>query len=69
MDVLFLPSSSVPDSLRSGDTTLDEAQKYKPLLAVDGINTPDNDPYNFELQIAEGEVFEVSYARNETRSA
>ena len=48
---------------------MDDAQKYKPLLAVDGINTPDNDPYNFELQIAEGEVFEVSYAHNETRPA
>ena len=59
LDVLFLPSSAVPDSLRSGTTTLDQALSYSPLLAIDGIPTADAASYPFELQIAEGTVFEV----------
>ncbi|GAA6007188.1 hypothetical protein JCM11491_003036 [Sporobolomyces phaffii] len=59
LSVLFLPSSKVPDSLRSGTITLDQAQQYSPLLALDGITTPDAQQYNFELQVAEGEAFEI----------
>ncbi|KAM0788254.1 hypothetical protein ACM66B_001405 [Microbotryomycetes sp. NB124-2] len=59
LDVLFLPSSQVPASLRSGEVSLDDALALKPLLAIDGINTPDNDQYDFELQIEQGEVFEL----------
>ncbi|GAA5839074.1 hypothetical protein JCM5353_008725 [Sporobolomyces roseus] len=59
LSVLFLPSSQVPDSLRSGTITVDQAQQYSPLLALDGITTPDAAQYNFQLQIAEGEAFEV----------
>jgi len=61
LSVLFLPSSQVPDSLRSGTITVDQAQQYSPLLALDGITTPDAAQYNFQLQIAEGEAFEVSW--------
>lgn len=60
LDLLFLPSSSVPDSLRTGTTTIEEAIAYSPLQAIDGITTADNAAYDFELQIAEGTVFEVS---------
>ncbi|BGP01216.1 hypothetical protein NBRC10513v2_002167 [Rhodotorula toruloides] len=59
LSVLFLPSSQVPDSLRSGTTTLSEAEKYNPLLALEGIETPDAQQYDFELQIKEGEVVEL----------
>ncbi|GAA5929619.1 uncharacterized protein JCM15063_004204 [Sporobolomyces koalae] len=59
LSVLFLPSSKVPDSLRSGTVTVDQAQQYSPLLALSDITTPDAQQYNFELQIAEGEAFEV----------
>ncbi|BGP38528.1 hypothetical protein JCM10450v2_002476 [Rhodotorula kratochvilovae] len=59
LSVLFLPSSQVPDSLRTGTTTLDEAQQYSPLLALSGIETPDAQQYNFELQVEEGTVFEL----------
>ncbi|KAK4046001.1 hypothetical protein OIV83_006452 [Microbotryomycetes sp. JL201] len=59
LDVLFLPSSEVPASLRSGEVTLDEALALNPLQAIDGIDTPDNDQYSFELQIKQGEVFEL----------
>ncbi|ORY88805.1 hypothetical protein BCR35DRAFT_301142 [Leucosporidium creatinivorum] len=59
LDLLFLPSSSVPDSLRTGTTTIEEAITYNPLQAIDGITTADNAAYDFELQIAEGTVFEV----------
>lgn len=57
--MLFLPSSQIPASLRTGTTTLDEALQYSPLLALSGIDTPDASEYEFTLQIAEGEVFEV----------
>jgi len=57
--VLFLPSSEVPDSIRSGTTTLEEAAQYSPLQVIEGITTPDAQAYDFELQIAEGEAFEV----------
>ncbi|GAA5858554.1 hypothetical protein JCM1840_001255 [Sporobolomyces johnsonii] len=59
LSVLFLPSSKVPDSLRTGTTTLDEAQQYSPLLALSDITTPDASAYDFTLQIAQGEVFEI----------
>jgi hypothetical protein len=59
LDVLFLPSANVPDSLRTGDITLDEALQYSPLLALEGITTADAVEYDFTLQIAEGEVVEV----------
>ncbi|GAA5829334.1 hypothetical protein JCM11251_005010 [Rhodosporidiobolus azoricus] len=59
LSVLFLPSSEIPDSLRSGTTTLDEAQQYSPLLALSDVDSADAAQYNFELQIAEGQVFEV----------
>ncbi|GAA5891251.1 hypothetical protein JCM6882_004636 [Rhodosporidiobolus microsporus] len=59
LSVLFLPSSEIPDSLRSGTTTLDEAQQYSPLLALSDVDSGDAAQYNFELQIAEGQVFEV----------
>ncbi|KAK4058244.1 hypothetical protein OIO90_000400 [Microbotryomycetes sp. JL221] len=59
LDVLFLPSSQVTASLRSGEVSLDDALEIGPLQAIDGINTPDNDQYNFELQIEEGQVFEL----------
>ncbi|GAA5957124.1 hypothetical protein JCM3765_005414 [Sporobolomyces pararoseus] len=59
LSVLFLPSSEIPDSIRSGTVTVDQAQQYSPLLALDGITTPDAAQYNFELQIAEGTAFEV----------
>lgn len=62
LSVLFLPSSQVPDSIRSGTVTVDQAQQYSPLLALDDITTPDAAQYNFELQIAEGTAFEVSFA-------
>jgi hypothetical protein len=72
LDLLFLPSSSVPDSLRTGTTTIEEAIAYNPLQAIDGITTADNAAYDFELQIAEGTVFEVSFrtasSRPETRA-
>jgi len=60
LSVLFLPSSEVPDSIRSGTVTLDQAQQYSPLLALSDIETPDAQQYNFELQIEQGAVFEVS---------
>ncbi|GAA5976625.1 hypothetical protein JCM11641_005644 [Rhodosporidiobolus odoratus] len=59
LSVLFLPSSEVPDSLRSGTTTLEEAQQYNPLLALSDIESADAAQYNFELQIEEGQVFEL----------
>ncbi|GAA5852419.1 hypothetical protein JCM9279_001195 [Rhodotorula babjevae] len=59
LSVLFLPSSEVPDSIRSGAVTLDQAQQYSPLLALSDIETPDAQQYNFELQIEQGAVFEV----------
>ncbi|BGO90056.1 hypothetical protein NBRC10512_003590 [Rhodotorula toruloides] len=59
LSVLFLPSSQVPDSLRSGTTTVSEAEKYSPVLALEGIETPDAQQYDFELQIKEGEVVEL----------
>ncbi|GAA6051482.1 hypothetical protein JCM3770_004554 [Rhodotorula araucariae] len=59
LSVLFLPSSEVPDSLRTGETTLEQAQQYSPLLALSGIDTPDAQQYNFELQVEEGAVFEL----------
>ncbi|GAA6000532.1 hypothetical protein JCM10207_008058 [Rhodosporidiobolus poonsookiae] len=57
--VLFLPSASIPDSLRSGTTTLEEAQQYGPLLAIGDIETADAAAYSFELQIAQDQVFEM----------
>ncbi|GAA5925747.1 hypothetical protein JCM3775_001489 [Rhodotorula graminis] len=60
LSVLFLPSSEVPDSIRSGTVTLDQAQQYSPLLALSDIETPDAQQYNFELQIEQGAVFEAS---------
>ncbi|GAA5913044.1 uncharacterized protein JCM6883_000497 [Sporobolomyces salmoneus] len=59
LSVLFLPSSEIPDSIRSGTITVDQAQQYSPLLALSDITTPDAQQYNFELQIAEGTEFEV----------
>lgn len=59
LDVLFLPSSSIPDPLRAGTTTLDDAIKYNPLLAISGITTPDASQFDFTLQVATGQVFEV----------
>ncbi|GAA5910847.1 hypothetical protein JCM8208_001011 [Rhodotorula glutinis] len=60
LSVLFLPSSEVPDSIRSGTVTLDQAQQYSPLLALSDIETPDAQQYNFQLQIEQGAVFEAS---------
>jgi hypothetical protein len=60
LSVLFLPSSEIPDSIRSGTVTVDQAQQYSPLLALSDITTPDAAQYNFELQIPEGTAFEVS---------
>lgn len=52
----------MPDSLRSGTTTVSEAEKYSPVLALEGIETPDAQQYDFELQIKEGEVVEVRFS-------
>lgn len=59
LSVLFLPSSEVPDSIRSGEVTLEQAQQYSPLLALSGIETPDAQQYDFTLQVEQGAVFEV----------
>ncbi|GAA5998218.1 uncharacterized protein JCM10292_001049 [Rhodotorula paludigena] len=59
LSVLFLPSDEVPDSLRTGTTTLDEAQQYSPLLALSDIETPDAAQYDFTLQVEAGAVFDV----------
>lgn len=60
LSVLFLPSDEVPDALRTGTTTLDEAQQYSPLLALSDIETPDAAQYDFTLQVEAGAVFDVS---------
>lgn len=59
LDVLFLPSGNLPASLSTGDITLAQALAYKPLLALGGIETVDNDPYPFFVQIPAGDVVEV----------
>ncbi|GEM06987.1 zinc finger, C2H2-type domain containing protein [Rhodotorula toruloides] len=59
LSVLFLPSLQVPNSLRSGTTNLSEAEKYNPVLALEGIETPDAQQYDFQLQVREGEVVEL----------
>lgn len=59
LTVLLLNSDSVPDSLRTNTTTLSEAIQHDPLQVIQGITTPDDQQYNFQLQLAEGAVFEV----------
>lgn len=58
-DVLFLPSADVPNSLRSGTTTLEEAQQVGPLQAIPGLTAADNDAAPLQIQLAAGQVFEV----------
>lgn len=60
LDVLFLPSADVPNSLRTGTTTLDEAQQVGPLQAISGLTAADNDAAPLQIQLAAGQVFEVS---------
>ncbi|KAI5481651.1 hypothetical protein MNV49_002877 [Pseudohyphozyma bogoriensis] len=59
LDLLFLPSASVPASLRTGTTTIDVAIQYNPLLAISGITTADAAEFDFTMQIAAGQVVEV----------
>ncbi|KAL8290379.1 hypothetical protein RQP46_002637 [Phenoliferia psychrophenolica] len=60
LDVLFLPSASVPTALLTGTTTLNAALKaVGPLFAIEGITTPDASAYPFILQLAAGSVVEI----------
>ena len=59
LTVLFLPSGSLPASLSTGTTTLDEAAQYSPLQVIEGYTAADAAPYDFILQIANGQAFEV----------
>lgn len=60
LSALFLPSSRIPDFLRSGTTTFEAASKYNPLLTLTGITIQDGAYWNFDMSIETGEVFEVS---------
>ena len=62
LDVLFLPHASVPAALLTGTTTLAAALRVGPLFAIEGITTPDAGAYPFILQLAAGDVVEVSFA-------
>lgn len=60
LTVLFLPSSSIPDSARSGTVELADAMTYDPVLTVGGIETADAAAVDFTVQIAAGTEVEVS---------
>ncbi|KAL7009975.1 hypothetical protein EMMF5_000884 [Cystobasidiomycetes sp. EMM_F5] len=59
LTVLLLDSAAVPASARSGTLSLQQAVAYKPLQVIQNIQTPDAQEYDFQLQLANGQAFEV----------